>query len=751
MEETRTDESEIDQLLCEIPKATSGIPNSERSNNRRMMYLNGNLSSSIRLETKEVNKMMLEKYDQSAVGLNLPDDQSLTSAFSGLNFNETPAVVSAAAGAAGASPYIPKMMQYTLPSLEGMFHNHNNQKKQNSDVESRMMFVPSYRTTTTTTPTPTTNNVPYGVYDYESDMRKICYDSTNLSNLANLEFRRRYQLETFGNANANAVPAAAPAAVPLDHSAAGFPYLPGMQPYNPLITEQQSPFYMEPVSRIPYHHQQQIKQEQERYVSLQHQLQNGNILNRFTRNSRQSLYDSTIPHQYEQWKPLSDPYLNNYDVNNYSNHLNPSNYSHIGFNLPKVWDRVDRATFPERVARSNGFRFGSLGGVGVGGGNDLISHVAQNGRPQQNNNGHLSHNNNHGCCTLNNVLMYSSDMDYKSNLNAKLSPQKCTSLDEATGRIYLMAKDQHGCRFLQRKFSERKKHEIDMIFEEIIDHVVELMTDPFGNYLVQKLLEVCDEDQRLQTLHRITCKPGELIRISCDMHGTRAVQKVIETVKTPEQFSMVVSALKHDTITLMKDMNGNHVAQRCLQYFRPENNEFLFETALLNCADLAKDRHGCCVLQKCLTFSDGDRRHRLICEIAANALILSQDPYGNYVVQYVYDLRLPWATSLLLDQLEGSFGDLSMQKHSSNVVEKSLKLCNEEGRSRIIHELINNPKLDQIMQDPYGNYAVQAAIDVAMQGSLYSKLADAIKLHTAALKTSPYGKKVLSALNSPKC
>uniref|UniRef100_A0A803QAB8 PUM-HD domain-containing protein n=1 Tax=Cannabis sativa TaxID=3483 RepID=A0A803QAB8_CANSA len=593
MEETRTDESEIDQLLCEIPKATSGIPNSERSNNRRMMYLNGNLSSSIRLETKEVNKMMLEKYDQSAVGLNLPDDQSLTSAFS-------------------------------------------------------------------------------------------------------------------------------------DHSAAGFPYLPGMQPYNPLITEQQSPFYMEPVSRIPYHHQQQIKQEQERYVSLQHQLQNGNILNRFTRNSRQSLYDSTIPHQYEQWKPLSDPYLNNYDVNNYSNLLNPSNYSHIGFNLPKVWDRVDRATFPERVARSNGFR------------------------PQQNNNGHLSHNNNHGCCTLNNVLMYSSDMDYKSNLNAKLSPQKCTSLDEATGRIYLMAKDQHGCRFLQRKFSERKKHEIDMIFEEIIDHVVELMTDPFGNYLVQKLLEVCDEDQRLQTLHRITCKPGELIRISCDMHGTRAVQKVIETVKTPEQFSMVVSALKHDTITLMKDMNGNHVAQRCLQYFRPENNEFLFETALLNCADLAKDRHGCCVLQKCLTFSDGDRRHRLICEIAANALILSQDPYGNYVVQYVYDLRLPWATSLLLDQLEGSFGDLSMQKHSSNVVEKSLKLCNEEGRSRIIHELINNPKLDQIMQDPYGNYAVQAAIDVAM-GSLYSKLADAIKLHTAALKTSPYGKKVLSALNSPKC
>lgn len=36
---------------------------------------------------------------------------------------------------------------------------------------------------------------------------------------------------------------------------------------------------------------------------------------------------------------------------------------------------------------------------------------------------------------------------------------------------------------------------------------------------------------------------------------------------------MVVSSLKCDTVTLIKNMNGNHVAQRCLQYLRPEHSE----------------------------------------------------------------------------------------------------------------------------------------------------------------------------------
>lgn len=60
----------------------------------------------------------------------------------------------------------------------------------------------------------------------------------------------------------------------------------------------------------------------------------------------------------------------------------------------------------------------------------------------------------------------------------------------------------------------------------------DLMTDPFGNYLIQKLLECCTEDQRTAIIDQVQ---KSLVKISLNMHGTRAVQKLIETISNEEQ------------------------------------------------------------------------------------------------------------------------------------------------------------------------------------------------------------------------
>ncbi|MCL7030840.1 hypothetical protein MKW94_010798 [Papaver nudicaule] len=342
----------------------------------------------------------------------------------------------------------------------------------------------------------------------------------------------------------------------------------------------------------------------------------------------------------------------------------------------------------------------------------------------------------------------SGDVDVRHG-NSRTQPHNFNSVDEVAGSIYKLAKDQNGARFLQRRFTEGTTEDINKIFSEISDHIVELMTDSFGNYLVQKLLEVCNETQRMQILRAITRKPGDLVKVSRDMHGTRAVQKVIETLKTPEQFSMVVSSLKPGIVSLMKDPHGHHVAQRCLQYLMPHYSGFLFEAVTAHCFELATDRHGCCVLQKCLDNSDFEQKRHLICQVNSNALILSQDPFGNYVVQFILELEVPWATSEALSQLDGKYGNLSMQKYSSNVVEKCLKHSGEEHRPRIIKELISDSCLDQILLHPYGNYVIQAALNCS-KGALHAALVEAIEPHVPALKTSPFGKKVLSSYSRKK-
>lgn len=127
----------------------------------------------------------------------------------------------------------------------------------------------------------------------------------------------------------------------------------------------------------------------------------------------------------------------------------------------------------------------------------------------------------------------------KENTNASRKPSLVDSenkfaglqLEEFSGKLYELCKDQHGCRFLQLKLEESANH-VTMIYNEIHIHFVDLMTDPFGNYLCQKLLERCDDQQRSSIVEVIA---PQFLKICLSMHGTRAVQKLIEFLSTKRQ------------------------------------------------------------------------------------------------------------------------------------------------------------------------------------------------------------------------
>ncbi|GJN25301.1 hypothetical protein PR202_gb13110 [Eleusine coracana subsp. coracana] len=156
--------------------------------------------------------------------------------------------------------------------------------------------------------------------------------------------------------------------------------------------------------------------------------------------------------------------------------------------------------------------------------------------------------------------------------SAMESPQLTyNSVDEIVGRICTVAKDQNGCCFLRKVYTEGTQEDVENVFAEIIDHIGELMVDPFAHYLVLKILDECSNDQRLRIICEITKVPVDLLKISCNMHGTRVVQKIIETINTPEQALKIVSALSAGTMRLMTDPNGCHVVHRCLQKLLPEH------------------------------------------------------------------------------------------------------------------------------------------------------------------------------------
>jgi hypothetical protein len=120
------------------------------------------------------------------------------------------------------------------------------------------------------------------------------------------------------------------------------------------------------------------------------------------------------------------------------------------------------------------------------------------------------------------------------------------------------------------------------------------------------------------------CDKGQIIEVALNTHGTRAVQKLIETLTSREQKSLVISALGPGVVSLIKDLNGNHVVQRCLQRLGADDSHFIYEAAGKHCIEIATHRHGCCVLQRCIDYASSQQRAELVGEIAKHALQLSQ-------------------------------------------------------------------------------------------------------------------------------
>ena len=173
------------------------------------------------------------------------------------------------------------------------------------------------------------------------------------------------------------------------------------------------------------------------------------------------------------------------------------------------------------------------------------------------------------------------------------------------------------------------------------------------------------------------------------------------------QLDTIVSALSGRVMELILDMNGNHVIQRCLASLSHERSSFVYEAVRTECVRVSTHRHGCCVLQRSLDHAPEAQREPIIASVVTNARKLVLDPFGNYVVQYVLDLRRPELTRGIGQALQGSFAELSLQKFSSNVIEKCLQAGDTLLIGIVTREVCSAKALGQLLHDPFANYVVQ--------------------------------------------
>ncbi|KAG9090435.1 mRNA binding protein puf3 [Ceratobasidium sp. 370] len=310
-------------------------------------------------------------------------------------------------------------------------------------------------------------------------------------------------------------------------------------------------------------------------------------------------------------------------------------------------------------------------------------------------------------------------------------------LRDIRGHVTEFCADQHGSRFIQHKIETANTEEKDAIFLELDPgSLLYLMTDAFGNHVVQKLFEFGSPEQR----NRLAgVMEGHILSLSLQMYGRHVVEKAIEYITVERQVTFI-KELYPGVVRCVKDTNGNHVIQKLIERLSPNLLGFVsaFQGSVYN---LATHPFGCHVLQRCFEYLHESQTRPLIDELHAYTTQLMQDQFGNYVIQFVLEHGAPVDRNRILHKLRSQMADMARHKFASNVCEKALAMADSES-CRLLIEEIMTPRpglrhpIEAMMKDSFANYVLLRALQVA-EGEQRHVLEEKVRLQLNKMRRRP--------------
>ncbi|KAF7684761.1 Pumilio like protein 4 [Astathelohania contejeani] len=194
---------------------------------------------------------------------------------------------------------------------------------------------------------------------------------------------------------------------------------------------------------------------------------------------------------------------------------------------------------------------------------------------------------------------------------------------------------------------------------------LELSKDQHGSRLIQKRLETASEEEREWFFGEIS---GHILELVADLFGNYVIQKLFD-VATNTQRAQLVEGLRGVIYTLSTHMYGCRVIQKALDTVSDISP--IIEELRGNILALIEDQNGNHVIQKCVERTEN--REFIISEFLPHAVLLAKHRYGCRVIQRLF---------------EHSKGDE----------------CEE-----VIQNIISS--LDVLIEDQYGNYVIQHIIE----------------------------------------
>ena len=123
----------------------------------------------------------------------------------------------------------------------------------------------------------------------------------------------------------------------------------------------------------------------------------------------------------------------------------------------------------------------------------------------------------------------------------------------------------YGCRVVQRIISRCNIEQKERVLDGVIAAVGEMITDQFGNYVIQHAIEFGREVDRERIMLCISQR--DLVLLSCNKFASNVVEKAVRIQSSSSK--LLVSALcslsPQQTLEIMRDRYGNYVIRAFLE------------------------------------------------------------------------------------------------------------------------------------------------------------------------------------------
>ncbi|KAF8586248.1 ARM repeat-containing protein [Ramaria rubella] len=311
--------------------------------------------------------------------------------------------------------------------------------------------------------------------------------------------------------------------------------------------------------------------------------------------------------------------------------------------------------------------------------------------------------------------------------------------------------DQQASIFLQQKLKIADATERKKIVDAVSQRGIEMMTNRFGNWAVQRCLEPpCELADRMKI---VQCMRGRVVELATNCYGTHVLQKALDC-EEDVRLLVVSELLLGDPSSTLLNKHSAHVWSKIMEltWTPPAPPIFAYVNKSLagKWASLACHETGSLVVQTAFEQCEEVDKELIIGELLDEEAFgeVVTNAWGNFCILHLLEHGSPQHRSLAITNLVNGLSQYASHEQSIKSVLKALKEGGPEVLDKVVVRLCEPPKggrrasLVDISLSPIGSQLVGTILP-NVNKEQRSALYEAIRGHVVTLRGSRVGSKVI--------